>query len=590
MRTYLRWKPNLLTSFSLVGAIITAIIAIFFAWNLERRLEQNALWQEANSAADQVSLVLSPTLREEDFSEALEPERYDAIDAVIRRDILHAHIVRVKIWSLEGQLVYSDERSLAGQFFPVSDELEEAITGEMAMEVSSLDKTENVSERELYQRLLEIYLPIRLQGKEEIVGVYEIYHDLAVLDPVIADMRRFIWVSVVVGFLILYGSLFTLVRNASRELVKRNEENKHLFELEQIRRTELSALYDLSRVLADAYDFDSILSLVSKYAVETVHVTFSLVALLEDDEFVVRAGYPIRAMAHNLGLGKQIKLGFNPSFPRVLELNAPTLISVDNPGLSESEREMLFMGLAKTICIVPLRSGNRALGLLMFGEARSEEREPFTADKLRLARSIGDQAASALYRVELFNQLEDSYVETALALANAVDAKDTYTADHAQHLASMAQAIGVKMGMSEIELKSLQFGAILHDIGKIGVPDAILQKPDRLDQEEWVQMREHPSIGARILKPVPRLAQAALIVRHHHERYDGKGYPDGFAGEEIPLGARILTVVDSYSAIIDERVYKKRRSHEEAVMELKMHAGTQFDPRVVEMFLDLNLG
>jgi HD-GYP domain-containing protein (c-di-GMP phosphodiesterase class II) len=98
-------------------------------------------------------------------------------------------------------------------------------------------------------------------------------------------------------------------------------------------------------------------------------------------------------------------------------------------------------------------------------------------------------------------------------------------------------------------------------------------------------MREHPSIGARILAPVPHLASAAQIVRHHHERYDGKGYPDGLAGETIPLGARILTVVDSYSAITDKRVYKEARSHAEAVSELRKHAGTQFDPRVVEVFL-----
>lgn len=101
-------------------------------------------------------------------------------------------------------------------------------------------------------------------------------------------------------------------------------------------------------------------------------------------------------------------------------------------------------------------------------------------------------------------------------------------------------------------------------------------------------MREHPSIGARILAPVPHLASAAQIVRHHHERYDGKGYPDGLVGEAIPLGARILTVVDSYSAIMDKRVYKEARSHAEAVSELRKHAGTQFDPRVLDMFLAQN--
>ena len=178
-------------------------------------------------------------------------------------------------------------------------------------------------------------------------------------------------------------------------------------------------------------------------------------------------------------------------------------------------------------------------------------------------------------------------MQTVLALANAVEAKDTYTADHAKRLAEMALAVGRELGMTARELEDLRYGAILHDIGKIGVPDAILLKPAKLDAEEWRHMRQHPVIGARILAPVPRLAGAARLVRHHHERYDGKGYPDGLRGDAIPLGARILTVVDSYSAILDERVYKAARSHEDAVAELRRCAGTQFDPRVVETFLRL---
>jgi HD-GYP domain-containing protein (c-di-GMP phosphodiesterase class II) len=148
----------------------------------------------------------------------------------------------------------------------------------------------------------------------------------------------------------------------------------------------------------------------------------------------------------------------------------------------------------------------------------------------------------------------------------------------------MALAVGRELGFTARELQDLRYGAILHDIGKIGVPDAILRKPGKLDTDEWKLMRQHPDIGSRILAPVPQLAGAARIVRHHHERYDGKGYPDGLAGEAIPLGARILTVVDSFSAITDARVYKAARSEVEALAELKKHAGTQFDPRVVEVF------
>lgn len=485
MKRVLGWKPNLLTSFSLLGIFITVVLAVVFAWSLEYQLEQTALRQEANSAADQVALILSPSLGVADLSAPLKPARYAQIDALVRRDLLHEHIVRIKIWNKDGLLLYSDEKSLAGQYFPLSDELEEALGGEIAMDVSTLNKSENVGERGLYTRLLEVYVPIRLSGSDQVVGVYEIYHDLAVLEPSIATTRRFVWISVGLGFLVLYGSLFTLVRNASRELLRRNEENKLLYEQEQTRRAELAALYDLSRALADAHDFDTTLDLITRHAVETVHVTFSRVALLEGSEFVICAAYPIRILNHNLKVGERDTLGSSQVFQHILEQNTPFVISADSPDLSDGERETLFLGMANTLCLMPLRAGKHTLGLLMFGETRSMEREPFSPDKIRLARSIGDQAASALYRVELFAQLEESYLETVLALANAVDAKDTYTGDHAQHVAKMALAVGREMGMTEHELDGLHYGAILHDIGKIGVPDAVLQKPARLDQAEW---------------------------------------------------------------------------------------------------------
>jgi len=365
-------------------------------------------------------------------------------------------------------------------------------------------------------------------------------------------------------------------------------ENTRLFEAERTRREELGALYDLSRALAEAaYDFDAILDLIARRTVETVRVTFARVAVLEGTEFVACAAHPARVLDRDLGVGRREPAAAHPFCQRALEQNTPIVLRADSPEINDYERETLFLGLAQTLCLVPLRSGERALGMLMLGEMRREAHAPFTPDKIRLAHSIGDQAASALHRAELYAELERAYLQTVLALANAVDAKDTYTADHAQRLAHMALAVGRELGMNARELEDLRYGAILHDIGKIGIPDAILKKPAKLDAAEWKEMRQHPIIGARILAPVPRLAGAARIVRHHHERYDGTGYPDGLAGEAIPLGARILTVVDSYSAIVDTRVYKTARSRDEAIAELQKHAGTQFDPRIVETFLQI---
>ncbi|MHB9052367.1 MAG: HD domain-containing phosphohydrolase, partial [Thermoleophilia bacterium] len=255
--------------------------------------------------------------------------------------------------------------------------------------------------------------------------------------------------------------------------------------------------------------------------------------------------------------------------------------------LTETERKTLTLNLAKTICLVPIRIGEQASGALLIGEMRSENREPFSPEKLSLAKGIADQTATALQGVQLFSDLEQAYLETVLTLANAVEAKDTYTKNHADNVSRMAVLVGKELGLSDNELEDIRYGGVLHDVGKIGVPDSILNKPGKLTDEEWVQMRAHTAIGADILKPVPRLRGAADIVRHHHERYDGNGYPDGLAGADIPIGARILTAVDSYSAMVDKRSYKAARPHEDAVAELKRCAGSQFDPRVVDAFLVL---
>jgi putative nucleotidyltransferase with HDIG domain len=174
-----------------------------------------------------------------------------------------------------------------------------------------------------------------------------------------------------------------------------------------------------------------------------------------------------------------------------------------------------------------------------------------------------------------------------MALAKAIEARDPTRGGHSETIVEYAKKMAEKMGCSVAEAQTISLAALLHDIGKIGMPDDILRKPGPLSEDQWVVMRRHPEIGADLVLSVCRLSEVAALIRSHHERYNGTGYPLGLKGNWISLGSRILAVVDAYDAMTNERVYRPRRSHQEAIEELKRCSGTYFDPIVVQAFLML---
>ena len=209
---------------------------------------------------------------------------------------------------------------------------------------------------------------------------------------------------------------------------------------------------------------------------------------------------------------------------------------------------------------------------------------PFATAELALLEGMALQAALALDGQRIASELETSFLATIDALVRALEAQDMYTSGHALSISELARRVGRVLGLDAAALRDVEHGAVLHDIGKIGIPSELLRKRGPLDSDEREHMREHPEIGARILEPVERLRQLAPLVRFSHEWWDGSGYPDGLAGEGIPLGARIISVCDAFDAMVSDRPYRGGRSTAEALEELRKHAGTQFDPAVVEAF------
>ncbi len=252
-----------------------------------------------------------------------------------------------------------------------------------------------------------------------------------------------------------------------------------------------------------------------------------------------------------------------------------------------------YGALAGVFLVVEHRVGPAALAalalpvfMLWLSQKQYLDRSRTTAAELRRQHRHLEEANARLQRLledneELLGRMHRSYLSTITSLARTIEAKDPYTGGHTDRVAQIAGLIGRELGFNESELRALEVGALIHDIGKIGIPDAILLKPGRLTHEEFAEMRRHPEISSYIVAELELPSIVKQVVRNHHERYDGLGYPDGLAGEEIPIAARILTVADALDAMTSDRPYRRARSIAEARAELEAEAGRQFCPRVV---------
>jgi putative two-component system response regulator len=205
--------------------------------------------------------------------------------------------------------------------------------------------------------------------------------------------------------------------------------------------------------------------------------------------------------------------------------------------------------------------------------------KPFRQPELLARIRAALRLRSALVRME-------SAHAVVAALANAVEAKDPVTEHHCQRLAMLSARLTARLGLDHADAETITYGALLHDVGKIGVPEAILMKPGPLDEGEWELMRRHPEIGERICLPLSGASGFHRIIRHHHERWDGAGYPDRIRGEDIPLGARIVSLADAFDAMTHDRPYRTARSVAEALEEIRQQAGAHFDPELAGLFVD----
>lgn len=268
------------------------------------------------------------------------------------------------------------------------------------------------------------------------------------------------------------------------------------------------------------------------------------------------------------GSDPQASMNGNGGLPLSKGLEAPD----DRQGIEEGRA-------VSTAISVPLFLRNEMIGVLNADKRRSGGR--FDAHELKLLYLFASQVAVSLENVRLLENLKEKLLDAVSTLAMALEAKDPYTRGHSQRVSHYSVQIAREMGIEEREVEAIRLAGLLHDIGKIGIRDEILRKEGKLTEEEWSQVRKHPEISVSILSRIPDLKGITRIIRHHHEHYNGQGYPAGLRGEQIPLGARILAVTDMLDALISDRPYREKITFTEAVEEIRKVSGTQLDPAVV---------
>jgi len=389
---------TLLQRFTIASATIAVALAVVLSAATVQAIESFAVKDEAQVAAELVLRTIAPQLRPADFAGTLPRERRALLDALFRAHGVSDRALRIRLWRADRQLLYSN--------VPEPETLQRAgpdlsMPG-LAVFTERRGRLENIA-----PDVIRFFVPVQVEGNPKPIAAFEILYDLTRLHQQLQHISRTVWTAVPLGFLVLYGSVFVLVRRASQQLLKQ-------------------------------------------------------------------------------------------------------------------------------------------------------------------------QAA-----------LIAAHLGTYQSLASAIDAKDSYTGDHSTNVADLAARVGRALKLSPEAVDDVRIGARLHDLGKIGVPDAILMKPGPLDPDELVIMRRHAERGFEILQKAPLSDGVKLAVRHSHERWDGKGYPAGLAGEAIPLIARIVAVVDAYEAMTSDRPYRKALPVKEALERLERDAGSHFDPRVARAFVQL---
>jgi putative nucleotidyltransferase with HDIG domain len=351
---------------------------------------------------------------------------------------------------------------------------------------------------------------------------------------------------------------------------------------ENIKMRTLMPLFEVSKEMIGEVDPKRLLKQLVDIAIKETHADKVCVALIDEatNKLSIRESYGMTTASKST-----FENIFNKKITEIVFKNKKPLIITPDATLPSELKHALNIEAVTFGILAPLSIRGAIIGVLSI--CRKSSVEPFSASDIELITVLSGQAAAAIENAHLYDKLQQSYLSMMVALSCVVESKDLYTDKHMKDIAEYSVEIANKLGLPEIDIENIRKAALLHDLGKISIPDYILMKPGKLTEEELEIIKKHPASGAKIIEPVEALREARDIIQCHQECFDGSGYPDGLRGEEIPLGARIIAVADAFGAMTTDRPYRKALPMGEAIKELKRCSGTQFDPQIVGIFLSV---
>lgn len=410
---------------------------------------------------------------------------------------------------------------------------------------------------------LELFEQVKAMN-EDIVTVFITGH--GTLDTAIESLMRG-----VDGFVLKPFTQEEILNAVSRALTRSR------LQKENIRLKALIPLFEISKLLITEIDLAHLFKIITEVLVQEFAVGRVSLMLIDEatSDLVIRASH---GLPSDVALKARRKSGEGVA-GLVLKSRKPLIISHGKHPDQEVMDAINLEDMPFSSMSVPLIGKDKALGVLNVSKFSGS---PFTTSDLQVVLILSSQVVAAMENAALYDDLRESYFRTVQALVAAVEAKDPYTKWHSTNVAKYAVAIARDMGISPSHLEEIHIASILHDVGKIGISERIISKPDRLSREEFDIMKDHPAHGIKILEPIGFSPTIINAIYQHHERYDGKGYPRGLEGDEIVIGARILNVADTIDAMVSERPYRGIISSQEVIEELEKEAGGQFDPKVAE--------